>query len=36
MARRLINAMIPLVILYSNMTRVDEFININIHKLIKR
>ena len=36
MARRFINAMIRLVILYSDMIGVDELINVNMHKLIKR
>ena len=28
-----INAMIRLVIFYSNMTGVDEFINVNMHRI---
>ena len=36
MARRLINAMIKLLIVYFVMTGVNEFINVNMHKLIKR
>ena len=35
MTRGFINAMIRLVILYSDMTGVDEFINVNMHKVIK-
>ena len=31
----LINAMIQLLIGYFVMTEVDEFINVNMHKLIK-
>ena len=35
MTRGFINAMIRLVILYTDMTGVDEFINVNMHMLIK-
>ena len=36
MTRGLINAMIQLLIVYFVMTEVDEFINVNMYKLIKR
>ena len=35
MAHGLINAMIKLLIVYFIITGVEEFININMHKLIK-
>ena len=36
MTRGLINAMIQLLIVYFVMTEVDKFIDINMHKVIKR